>query len=79
MKIDSIESYPFSTDQESFVFNFIASIFLCSMANGVIQAYYAKHAREAYKKMPSFPRTNEVIRTVQLLEKTAVTLDGSKR
>jgi hypothetical protein len=49
------------------------------MANGVIQAYYAKHAREAYKKMPSFPRTNEVIRTVQLLEKTAVTLDGSKR
>ena len=48
------------------------------MENGVIQAYFAKHAREANKNMPSFPRTNEVIRTVQLLEKTAVTLDGSK-
>ena len=49
------------------------------MENGVIQAYFARHAREAYKKMPTFPRTNEVIRTVQLLEKIAVTLDGSKR
>ncbi|CAF3152695.1 unnamed protein product [Rotaria sp. Silwood2] len=29
--------------------------------------------------MPSLPRTNEVIRTVQLLNKTAITLDGSKR
>ncbi|CAF2768723.1 unnamed protein product [Rotaria sp. Silwood2] len=56
-----------------------ASIFLCSMENGVIQAYYAAQAREAFKNMPSFPRTNEVIRTVQLLEGTAVTLDGSKR
>ncbi|CAM4823526.1 unnamed protein product [Rotaria magnacalcarata] len=56
-----------------------ASLFLCSMENGVIQAYFAKQAREAYKSMPSFPRTNEVIRTVQLLQKTAITLDGSKR
>ncbi|CAF3166483.1 unnamed protein product [Rotaria sp. Silwood2] len=29
--------------------------------------------------MPSLPRTNEVIRTVQLLNKIAITLDGSKR
>ncbi|CAF4495266.1 unnamed protein product, partial [Rotaria sp. Silwood2] len=55
------------------------ALFLCSMENGVIQAYYATQTREASTNMPSFPRTNEVIRTVQLLEKTAVTLDGSKR
>ncbi|CAF4640102.1 unnamed protein product [Rotaria socialis] len=57
----------------------ISSLFLCSMENGVIQAYFAKQARDAYKSMPSFPRTNEVIRTVQLFQKTAITLDGSKR
>jgi hypothetical protein len=49
------------------------------MENGVIQAYFARHAREAYKKVPAFPRTNEVIRTIQLLEKAAITLDDSKR
>ncbi|CAF4890317.1 unnamed protein product [Rotaria sp. Silwood1] len=49
------------------------------MENGVIQAYYGTQARKAFKNMPSFPRTNEVIRIVQLLEKTAVTLDGSRR
>jgi hypothetical protein len=49
------------------------------MENGVVQAYFATQAREAYKNMPSFPRTNEVTRNIQLLEKTAVTLDGSKR
>ncbi len=49
------------------------------MENGVIQAYFAKHARDAYKKMPSFPRTNEVVQTIQLLSQTAVTLDDSKR
>ena len=58
---------------------FLATMFLCSLENGVIQTYFAKHARRANKNMSSFPRTNEVIRTVQLLEKTAVTLDRSKR
>ncbi|CAF3919171.1 unnamed protein product, partial [Adineta steineri] len=56
-----------------------ANLFLCSMENGAIQAYFGSHARKAYKSMPFFPRTNQVIRTVQLLEKTAVTLDDSKR
>jgi hypothetical protein len=49
------------------------------MENGGIQAYFAKQARKAYKNIPSFPRTNEVIRTVQLFAQTAVTLDDSKR
>ncbi|CAF4119197.1 unnamed protein product [Adineta steineri] len=56
-----------------------ANAFLCSMENGAIHAYFASHARKAYKSMPFFPRTNQVIRTVQLLEKTAVTLDDLKR
>lgn len=49
------------------------------MENGVIQAYYATQAREAYKTMPTLPRTNEVIGSVQLLNKIAITLDNSKR
>ncbi|CAF3991279.1 unnamed protein product [Rotaria magnacalcarata] len=49
------------------------------MENGVIQAYHATQASEAYKTMPAFPRTNEVIRSVQLLNKTVITLDSSKR
>ncbi|CAF4915744.1 unnamed protein product [Rotaria sp. Silwood1] len=56
-----------------------ASLFVCALENGVFQVYYASHAREAFKNMPSFPRTNEVIRTVQLLNKTAITLDSTQR
>lgn len=58
---------------------FLASLFVCSTENGVVQVYSTKHARETYKNMTHFPRTNELIRTVQLIENTAVTLDGSKR
>ncbi|CAF3279289.1 unnamed protein product [Rotaria sp. Silwood2] len=57
----------------------LASLFVCSLENGVFQVYHATHAREAFKNMPLLPRTNEVIRTVQLLNKIAITLDGSKR
>lgn len=49
------------------------------MESGVIEVYSAKHARQAYKNMKPFPRTNEIIQTIQLIDNTALTLDGSKR
>ena len=54
-------------------------MFLCSMENGVIQAYYTVHARKALKNITPFPRTNEVIQNIRLCEQIAVTLDTSKR
>ncbi|CAF2516523.1 unnamed protein product [Rotaria sp. Silwood2] len=56
-----------------------ASLFLCSMQNGVINAYHGFAAREACKKLPPLPRTTELIGTIQLSGTKAVTLDISKQ
>ncbi|UJR18077.1 hypothetical protein I4U23_004977 [Adineta vaga] len=56
-----------------------ALMFLCSMENGAIHAYYAKTARKSFQEMPSFPRTNQKIETIQLYGNKAFTLDHSKR
>lgn len=58
---------------------YLAAVFLCSMADGFIQAYTAMHAREALKSIQPFERSNHVSKTIQLLRATAVTLDASKR
>ena len=57
----------------------IAGLFLCSLENGAINAYHSFVAKDAAKKIPPFPRTTEVIHSLQLYGKTAVTLDKSKR
>lgn len=49
------------------------------MENGVIYAYHSFAAREAFKKTPPFPRTAEIIGTVQLSKTKAITLDKSKQ
>jgi len=49
------------------------------MQNGVINAYHSFAAREAFKKIPPFPRTTELIDTIQLSGIKAITLDKSKR
>jgi hypothetical protein len=49
------------------------------MQNGTINAYHSFAAREAFKKIPPFPRTREVISTIQLSQTKAVTLDTSKQ
>ncbi|CAF4090255.1 unnamed protein product [Adineta steineri] len=54
-------------------------MFLCSMENGAINAYNSQVAREAFKKIPPFPRTTELINTIQLSGKHAVTLSVSKQ
>jgi hypothetical protein len=54
-------------------------MFLCSMENGVINAYHSFAARDAFKKIPPFPRTTELIDTIQLSGTKAVTLDISKQ
>ncbi|CAF3642827.1 unnamed protein product [Rotaria sordida] len=56
-----------------------ASLFLCSMQNGVINAYHGFAAREAFKKLPPLPRTTELIGTIQLSGTKAITLDISKQ
>jgi len=48
------------------------------MENGVINAYHSFAAREALKKIPPFPRTTEVIGTIQLSKTKAITLDKAK-
>jgi hypothetical protein len=57
----------------------IAGMFLCSMQNGVIYAYHSLAAREAFKKIPPFPRTTGLIDTIQLSGTKAVTLDLAKQ
>ncbi len=57
----------------------IGGLFLCSMQNGVINAYHSAAARDAFKKIPPFPRTTELIGTIQLSQTKAVTLDQSKQ
>ncbi len=57
----------------------IEGLFLCSMQNGTINAYHGFAAREAFKKIPPFPRAREVIGTIKLSQTKAVTLDVSKR
>ncbi|CAF4296822.1 unnamed protein product, partial [Adineta steineri] len=54
-------------------------IFLCSLANGAIHIYQTEQLHEAYKAVPSFPRTKNVIGTVQLHNNIAVTLDNERR
>jgi hypothetical protein len=49
------------------------------MQNGVINAYHSAAARDAFKKIPPFPRTTELIGTIQLSQTKAVTLDQSKQ
>ena len=49
------------------------------MANGAINAYHSILAREAFKKIRPFPRTNELIGTIQLSKSKAVTLDIFKQ
>ena len=49
------------------------------MQNGVIYAYHSLAAREAFKKIPPFPRTTELIDTIQLSGTKAVTLDLAKQ
>lgn len=49
------------------------------MENGTINAYHSVTAREAFKKIPPFPRTNELIGTIQLSKTKAVTLDIEKQ
>jgi hypothetical protein len=49
------------------------------MQNGVINAYHSFAAREAFKKIPPFPRTTELIDTIQLSGIKAITLDMSKK
>ncbi|CAF0992020.1 unnamed protein product [Adineta ricciae] len=56
-----------------------AGLFLCSLENGAINAYHSFAAKDAAKKIPPFPRTTEVIHSLQLYGKIAVTLDKSKR
>ncbi|CAF3383539.1 unnamed protein product [Rotaria socialis] len=55
------------------------SLFLCSMENGVIHMYQTEQIREAYKKMPPFPRANHVIGDVKLYDTIAVTLGNQRR
>ena len=55
------------------------TIFLCSLENGMMQAYSTKQAREALAKVPAFPRVNQKIQALELLQGTAVTLDTSRR
>ena len=57
----------------------IGGLFLCSMQNGTINAYHSFSAREAFKKIPPFPRAKQVIRTIKLSQTKAITLDVSKR
>jgi hypothetical protein len=57
----------------------IAGLFLCSMQNGVINAYHSLAAREAFKKLPPFPRTTQLISMIELSGTKAVTLDVSKQ
>ncbi|CAF0986663.1 unnamed protein product [Adineta steineri] len=54
-------------------------VFLCSLANGAIHIYQTEQLHEAYKAVPSFPRTKNVIGTVQLHDTIAVTLDNERR
>jgi hypothetical protein len=54
-------------------------MFLCSMQNGVINAYHGLGAREAFKKIPPFPRTTELIGKIKLSGIKAITLDKSKK
>jgi hypothetical protein len=49
------------------------------MQNGVIYAYHSFAARQAFKKIPPFPRTTELIGTIQLSQTKAITLDVSKQ
>ncbi|CAF3724767.1 unnamed protein product [Rotaria socialis] len=56
-----------------------AGLFLCSMQNGVINAYHGFAARQALKKLPPLPRTTELVSTIQLSGTRAITLDASKR
>jgi hypothetical protein len=49
------------------------------MENGVINAYHSFAAREAFKKIPPFPRTTGLINTIQLSQTKAITLDKSKQ
>ena len=49
------------------------------MENGVINAYHGLAAREAFKNIPPFPRTTQLIGTIQLSQTKAVTLDQSKQ
>lgn len=49
------------------------------MQNGTINAYHGLQAREAFKKIRPFPRTTELIGTIQLSQTKAVTLDISKQ
>jgi hypothetical protein len=49
------------------------------MQNGVISAYHSFVARDAFKKVPPFPRSTELIGTIQLSPTKAVTLDVSKQ
>ncbi|CAF4093250.1 unnamed protein product, partial [Adineta steineri] len=54
-------------------------MFFCSLQNGAIHIYNAKHTRETMKTIAPFPRTNESIQSIQLLNAIAITLDISKR
>lgn len=57
----------------------LASLFVCTLENGAFQVYMASQAQEAFKNIPAIPRANERIRTVELVDKVAITLDDSKR
>ncbi|CAF1234877.1 unnamed protein product [Adineta steineri] len=57
----------------------IRVLFFCSLQNGTIHLYNGKHTRDTMKTIAPFPRTNESIQTIQLLNATAITLDISKR
>lgn len=57
----------------------LGGLFFASMENGAINAYHSSTARKAFKKTPPFPRTTELIGTIQLSRTKAVTLDKSKQ
>ncbi|UJR24207.1 hypothetical protein I4U23_027173 [Adineta vaga] len=54
-------------------------LFLCSMENGAIHMYETAQIRKAYKQMPPFARTNNIIETVELYNEIAITLDNQRR
>ena len=54
-------------------------LFLCSMENGVINAYHAVAARNAFKSISPLPRSTQTIDTIQLSGTKAITLDLSKQ
>ncbi|CAF4198800.1 unnamed protein product, partial [Rotaria sordida] len=55
------------------------AMILCSMQNGIINIYHMFEARGAFKNIPSFSRTKELIDTIQLSGTKAVTLGLSKQ